>query len=144
MDVYSTELGIRLSFGKTSEFRGGRGVEPPNPTPPRYATEEPCNLIGNTAFQIAKLFLILLFVLSFVLRNHVYAAKHSHNISVSYTQNITLLHVSAIKSPSTERRQFEGIYTINTKITRTILEIYKIHKLTGINKITWILWLVLY
>jgi hypothetical protein len=29
MDVYSTELGIRLSFGKTSEFRGGGGVEPP-------------------------------------------------------------------------------------------------------------------
>jgi hypothetical protein len=33
MDVYSTELGIRLSFGKTSEFR--EGFEPP---PPRYAT----------------------------------------------------------------------------------------------------------
>jgi hypothetical protein len=31
MDVYSTELGIRLSFFKTSEFRG-RGVwTPPNP-----------------------------------------------------------------------------------------------------------------
>jgi hypothetical protein len=32
MYVYSTELGIRLSFGKTSEFRGG-GVEPLNPPP---------------------------------------------------------------------------------------------------------------
>jgi hypothetical protein len=27
MDVFSTELGIRISFVKTSEFRGG-GVEP--------------------------------------------------------------------------------------------------------------------
>jgi hypothetical protein len=35
MDVYSTELGIRLSFVKTSEFRGGGGL---NPNPPRYAT----------------------------------------------------------------------------------------------------------
>jgi hypothetical protein len=33
MDVFSTELRIRLSFVKTSEFRV---VEPPNPT--RYAT----------------------------------------------------------------------------------------------------------
>jgi hypothetical protein len=33
MDVYSTKLGIRLSFDETSEFGGG---EPPNP--PRYAT----------------------------------------------------------------------------------------------------------
>jgi hypothetical protein len=31
MDVYSTELGIRLSFVKTSEFRGGGGLIPPNP-----------------------------------------------------------------------------------------------------------------
>jgi hypothetical protein len=31
MDVYSTELEIRLSFGKTSEFRGGLN-------PPRYPT----------------------------------------------------------------------------------------------------------
>jgi hypothetical protein len=31
MYVYSTELGIRLSFGKTSEFRGG--FEPPLGTP---------------------------------------------------------------------------------------------------------------
>jgi hypothetical protein len=34
MDVFSTELGIQLSFVKTSEFRGG-GLKPP----PRYATE---------------------------------------------------------------------------------------------------------
>jgi hypothetical protein len=27
-DVYSTELGIRLSFVKTSEFQGGGGVQP--------------------------------------------------------------------------------------------------------------------
>jgi hypothetical protein len=33
--VFSTELGIRLSFVKTSEFRGG-GLNPR--TPPRYAT----------------------------------------------------------------------------------------------------------
>jgi hypothetical protein len=32
-DVFSTELGIRLSFAKTSEFRGGVVVEPPQ-TPP--------------------------------------------------------------------------------------------------------------
>jgi hypothetical protein len=31
MDVYSTEQGIQLSFGKTSEFRGG--AEPPLGTP---------------------------------------------------------------------------------------------------------------
>jgi hypothetical protein len=38
-DVFSTELGIRLSFVKTSEFRGGgRGrFEPLKPPPPRYA-----------------------------------------------------------------------------------------------------------
>jgi hypothetical protein len=29
MDVYSTELGIRLSFVKTSEFRGGNPLPPP-------------------------------------------------------------------------------------------------------------------
>jgi hypothetical protein len=34
-DLYSTEVGIRLSCGKTSEFRGGGG-EPPQ-TSPRYA-----------------------------------------------------------------------------------------------------------
>jgi hypothetical protein len=34
-DVFSTELEIRLSFVKTSEFffLGGGGVEPPNPPP---------------------------------------------------------------------------------------------------------------
>jgi hypothetical protein len=37
MDVFSTELRIRLSFVKTSEFRAGGGGEHPNP-PPRYAT----------------------------------------------------------------------------------------------------------
>jgi hypothetical protein len=35
MYLFSMELGIRLSFVKTSEFRGGV-VKPPNP--PRYAT----------------------------------------------------------------------------------------------------------
>jgi hypothetical protein len=34
MDVYSTDLGIRLSFIKTSEFGGGGGTT----TTPRYAT----------------------------------------------------------------------------------------------------------
>jgi hypothetical protein len=33
MDVFSTELGIQLSFVKTSKFRGG-GVEPSPQTPP--------------------------------------------------------------------------------------------------------------
>jgi hypothetical protein len=28
MDVFSTELGIRLNFVKTSEFRGGGGLTP--------------------------------------------------------------------------------------------------------------------
>jgi hypothetical protein len=38
MDVFSTELGIRLSFVKTSEFRGeGGGLNPQTP-PPRYVT----------------------------------------------------------------------------------------------------------
>jgi hypothetical protein len=37
MDVFSTELGIRLSFVKTSEFRGGGGgLSTP---PPWYATD---------------------------------------------------------------------------------------------------------
>jgi hypothetical protein len=36
MDVFSTELVIRLSFIKTSEFRGG--LITPNTSPPRYAT----------------------------------------------------------------------------------------------------------
>jgi hypothetical protein len=35
MDIFSTELEIRLSFVKTSEFREG-GLNPP-PQPPRYA-----------------------------------------------------------------------------------------------------------
>jgi hypothetical protein len=36
MDVFSMELGIRLSFDKTSEFLGGgAGFN----TPPRYTTE---------------------------------------------------------------------------------------------------------
>jgi hypothetical protein len=30
MDVYSMELEIRLSFGKTSEFRGGFDPPPPS------------------------------------------------------------------------------------------------------------------
>jgi hypothetical protein len=38
MDVYSTELGIRLSFGKTSDFREGF------PPPRRYATDHQCLL----------------------------------------------------------------------------------------------------
>jgi hypothetical protein len=29
--VFSTELGIRLSFIKTSEFPGGGGLNPPTP-----------------------------------------------------------------------------------------------------------------
>jgi hypothetical protein len=33
-DVYSTELGIRFSFVKISEFRGGGGLNPPTPNPP--------------------------------------------------------------------------------------------------------------
>jgi hypothetical protein len=31
MDVFSTELGIQLSFAKTLEFQGG--LNPPNPSP---------------------------------------------------------------------------------------------------------------
>jgi hypothetical protein len=35
MDIFSTELGIRLSFVKLQNFgRGGGGVEPPKPPPP--------------------------------------------------------------------------------------------------------------
>jgi hypothetical protein len=42
MDVFFTELGIRLSFVKTSEFprEGGGGVNPH----PRYATVVMCDL----------------------------------------------------------------------------------------------------
>jgi hypothetical protein len=46
MDVFSTELGIQLSFVKTSEFRGGGdGFEPPPTPPPQYATG--CHAIIN-------------------------------------------------------------------------------------------------
>jgi hypothetical protein len=38
MNVYSTELGIRLSFVKTLEFRGV-GVEPPKPPQPGYVID---------------------------------------------------------------------------------------------------------
>jgi hypothetical protein len=34
MDVFSTELGIRLSFGKNFGISGGGGVEPFNTPPP--------------------------------------------------------------------------------------------------------------
>jgi hypothetical protein len=60
MDVFSTELGIRLSFVKTSEFRGG-GFEPPQPPPLRYATEvlHICSLlvIGRTHHEGRSLYL---------------------------------------------------------------------------------------
>jgi hypothetical protein len=39
MDVFSTELEIRLTFVKTSEFRWGRGECLNPPKNPRYATE---------------------------------------------------------------------------------------------------------
>jgi hypothetical protein len=48
MDVFSMELGIRLSFVKTSEFRWW--VEPPNP--PWYAT---VLRLLNVLVTIAKL-----------------------------------------------------------------------------------------
>jgi hypothetical protein len=38
MDVYCTELGIRLNFGKTSEFRAG-GLNPPNPPSVRHCVQ---------------------------------------------------------------------------------------------------------
>jgi hypothetical protein len=34
MEVFSTELRIRLSFVKTSEFRGGGFLKTPTPPPP--------------------------------------------------------------------------------------------------------------
>jgi hypothetical protein len=43
MDVYSTELGIRLSFSKTLNFGGGGGLNPQIPL--RYAT-----VIGDRRF----------------------------------------------------------------------------------------------
>jgi hypothetical protein len=36
MDAFSTELGIRLSFVKTSEFPGGGGVNPQTPLSVRH------------------------------------------------------------------------------------------------------------
>jgi hypothetical protein len=43
MDVFSTELGIRLSFVNISEFGGGgRGL---NPQPPGYAAVPSCKLV---------------------------------------------------------------------------------------------------
>jgi hypothetical protein len=44
MDVYSTELGILLIFGKTSEVRGGGGLKPPFGTP-LYSS------VSNTVFR---------------------------------------------------------------------------------------------
>jgi hypothetical protein len=38
MDVFSTELGIWLTFVKTSEFQGGVGWTPQTTHPPRYTT----------------------------------------------------------------------------------------------------------
>jgi hypothetical protein len=53
MDVYTTELGIRLSCVKTSEFREG-GVEPP--IPPRYATGgPPFDYAQEFALQLRKI-----------------------------------------------------------------------------------------
>jgi hypothetical protein len=37
MDVFPTDLGIRFSFVKTSEFRGGGGLNPPNPHSVRHS-----------------------------------------------------------------------------------------------------------
>jgi hypothetical protein len=42
------EQGIRLNFVKTSEFRGGGCLNPPNP-PPRYATvSDPKHIVTNS------------------------------------------------------------------------------------------------
>jgi hypothetical protein len=46
MYVYSTELGIRLSFGKTSEFRGGGTPLPPSVRPWAY-----CSSSGGTVHR---------------------------------------------------------------------------------------------
>jgi hypothetical protein len=47
MDVFSMELGIRLSFVITSEFRGGFVTPPPRPPArPRYATGGSCRCLG--------------------------------------------------------------------------------------------------
>jgi hypothetical protein len=51
-DVFSTELGIRLSFVKTSEFRGGGWFEPPKPplgTPLRRTELKDEILLGASA-----------------------------------------------------------------------------------------------
>jgi hypothetical protein len=47
-DLYSTELGIRLSFVKTSEFRG-RVWTPKHPPPPRYWPL--VNILTNLTFR---------------------------------------------------------------------------------------------
>jgi hypothetical protein len=50
MDVFSTELGIRPSFVNTSDFRGGGGMNSPNPPPSvRHWSESLGNLVmdGN-------------------------------------------------------------------------------------------------
>jgi hypothetical protein len=55
MDVFSTEQGVRLSFVKISEFRGG--FEPPKPPPPsRYATGLHTTLYhGNLKYYVFRL-----------------------------------------------------------------------------------------
>ena len=57
MDVFSMEMGILLSFVKTSEFRGGGGLKTPKP-PSRYATDsryihKDTNVI-NSVFCLTK------------------------------------------------------------------------------------------
>ena len=64
MDVFSTELGIRLSFVKTSEFRGW-SLNPPTPlfTPLMY-THSPSNRVFPDHFRLPSLFIILLLLLT--------------------------------------------------------------------------------
>jgi hypothetical protein len=70
MDVFSMELGIWLSFVKTSEFRGG-GVEPPNTNPtgmPLHHTK--IDQLWNSVLQDV--------------REGIYAANTSKQIAQTY------------------------------------------------------------
>jgi hypothetical protein len=58
MDIFSTELGIRHSFFKTSEFRGGLNHLPQNP--PRYATGSPCYCLRANSQVICSVFMLIL------------------------------------------------------------------------------------
>jgi hypothetical protein len=89
-DVYSTELGIRLSFVKTFEFGGGVNTTPP----PRYAT-----VLGHLAYGVTPcmhfccpIWIVHLFPRGCKIRFHYFffkfalAGKNLHKVEFTYVE----------------------------------------------------------